>query len=223
MKFELSDSFAHFFARYGLIEFEDVFPEKDLKQLSLKLKTALEQSPEGKPLTIASNADIWLAGRNLWMKDPSILKLLTKSPVGAIASFLFKKKPLRLGYTQTILANASDTLPAELKTLDQIGSLTPVLGGALLCFESSIEEEEKDLPDLEKIRSGRIIFFSSEQTIPLPSLLGQKDLHCLLLCFAPQKVRYKLQPSDVHTHTLKKSGYVFGDLVGEKEIPYLVH
>lgn len=224
MKFELSDSFHQFFNRHGLIEFEDTLSSEDLNLLATKLQSQLVHSLEGKPLEISSNVELWKAGRDLWIQDPTIQKILTKSQIGAIASFLFKKRPLRLAYTQTLLNQASDMPLTQSFTLDDISSMTPILGGALLCFHSTtIDKEEGLIPDLTKQRTGRIIFFSANKPIDFPSLFAQKGLHCLLLCFAPAKVRYKLQPLDVNTHILKKSGYVFGDLIKEKEAPYLYH
>ncbi len=224
MKFELSDSFHQFFNRHGLIEFEETFSSEDLEQLSSKLQSQLARSLGGKPLEISSNVELWKAGRDLWLQDSTIQKILTKSQIGAIASFLFKKRPLRLAYTQTLLNQSSDIPLTQSFTLNDISSMTPILGGALLCFHSSsTHEDEGLLPDLTKQRTGRIIFFSATQPIDFPSLFAQKGLHCLLLCFAPAKLRYKLQPLDVSTHILKKSGYVFGDYIKEKEAPYLYH
>lgn len=224
MKFELLDSFHQFFNRHGLIEFEETFSSEDLEQLSLKLQSQLVRSLEGKPLEISSNVELWKAGRDLWLQDPTIQKILTKSQIGAIASFLFKKRPLRLAYTQTLLNQSSDIPLNQSFTLNDISSMTPILGGAFLCFHSSsTHEDEGLLPDLTKQRTGRIIFFSATQPIDFPSLFAQKGLHCLLLGFAPAKLRYKLQPLDVNTHILKKSGYVFGDYIKEKEAPYLYH
>ncbi len=224
MKFELSESFPQFFAKHGLIEFEDLLSPKELEELSSKLNEALVRSLNNKPLEISTNQDTWKAGRDLWAQNPQILKLLTKSPIGSVASFLFKKKPLRLAYTQMIFAQDTDIPVGQNLSVSDIGSMTPVLGGALICLQSPASYESEDLlPDLTKPRSGRVIFFSEKQQVPLPSLFAQKGLCCLLLCFAPSKVRYKLQPLDLHTHELKKSGYVFGDLIGEKEAPYLYH
>lgn len=224
MKFELLDSFHQFFNRHGLIEFEETLPLKELDLLADKLQSQLALSLEGKPLEISSNADIWKAGRDLWLQDPSILKILTKSQIGAIASFLFKKRPLRLAYAQTLFNQSSDIPINQSYNLDEISSMTPILGGALLCFHSPISHAEEGLlPEITKQRTGRVIFFSATQPIDFPSLFAQKGLHCLLLCFAATKVRYKLQPLDINTHTLKKSGYVFGDLIKEKESPYLYH
>lgn len=224
MKFELSDSFHHFFAKNNLIEFENVFSSDELNLLSSKLQNGLKQALNGKPIEIASNKNLWEAGRNLWMKDPSIQRMLTKSSIGSIASFLFKKRPLRLGYSQSIFNNASDHPFSDSFSLATISSMTPVLGGACLCFNSPTTYDQEDaLPDLARQRAGRIIFFSAEHLINFPSIFSQNGLHCLLLCFVPQKPRYKHQPLDVHTHELKKSGYVFGDILGEKEVPYLYH
>lgn len=224
MQFELSDSFHQFFSKHGLIEFEEILSSKELEELSTKITNSLLHALEGKPLEIASNADIWKAGRDLWIQDPTIQKIITKSQIGAIASFLYKKRPLRLAYTQTILNQSSDLPLSKSLSLTEISSMTPVLGGALLCFHSSVSHEGEDLlPTLIKPRTGRIVFFSATQPIDFPSLFAEKDLHCLLLCFAPSKVRYKLEALDVNTHNLKKSGYVFGDLIKEKEAPYLYH
>ena len=59
--------------------------------------------------------------------------------------------------------------------------------------------------------------------IPFPELLKTEGYQGILLAFSPSKLRYKLQPLDVHTHELKKSGYGFGDRLLEEEAPYLYH
>ena len=214
MKYELLDSFFQFFSEHGMIEFESIFSKQDLNLLSSLIQSSLSKPPRQDP---------WQMGHNLWKKQSEIKKILFKSPVGEIASFLYKKKPIRLGYTQIISTHHSSPFPNP-HTLEEISSITPIVGGALLCLSSSIEQVEKTAtPNLSLPQSGRAFFFSSKTPIPFPDLYAHKDLLCILFCFVSTGARYKLNPLDIHTHALKRSGYAFGDLIGQEEAPFLFH
>ena len=214
MKLSLSDSFRSFFNKNKILEIEDILPSADIDTLDKITDTLLSKK------TKSSFAE----GRNLWKKNEQHKKVLSSSKAGEIISFLLKKKPVRLAYTQVLTGKADKELPfSEDHTLEDISSADPILGGAILCLRSSTEKNEEDLPDLLKQTEGNIIFFSKDHPIPFPQLLAQEGYQGILIVFAPHKVRYKLQPLDIHTHELKKHGYVFGDLLSQEEAPYLYH
>ena len=225
MRFELSDSFRNFFSKNHLIEFEEIlsFDEADL--LSSKIDTLMPTSLAHIPMQNASNKELWAAGRDLWKQDPDIKKIILKSRIGEIAAFLFKKKQIRIAYTQFMMTGSQKDAPfAENRMLTEISSMDPILGGVFLSLSSPGEIfEEELLPDLKKQKKGRAIFFSAGYPIPFPELFQQKGQKTLLICFTEQRVRYKMQPLDVHTHALKKLGYTFGDLISEEDAPYIQH
>lgn len=227
MRFTLPDSYTEFFSKNQIIELEDILtlPEADL--LCSKLEKSLSNALNSKPLTIASNMEMWKAGRTLWEEDPEIKNLLLHLKLGEIAHFLFKKRPIRLAYAQTFFTEQKEDSPfSENTTLGDISSFTPVLGGVFLCLNSldSLEDKEPSLlPDLKMQKKGRAIFFSEKYPIPLLELFKQKGLRYLLLCFIPQAARYKLESKDPNTHLLKKRGYVFGDTLQENTCPYIYY
>lgn len=211
MKYDLSDTFFDFFTQHGVIEFESILSTSELETLSSLVQKEL------------STLDPWQSAYNLWQKNEEIKKILFKSSIGEVASFLSKKKPLRLAYTQTISTSHPSPF-AKNHTLEEISSVTPIAGGALLCLSSPLEEgSEAELPNLAVPRAGRIFFFTSNTPIPFPTIYEQKGITCILFCFVSAKVRYKLNPVDVHTHLWKRSGYAFGDLLNKDVIPFLYH
>lgn len=225
MRFELSDSFRNFFSKNHLIEFEEILSSDEADLLSSKIDTLLTSSLGHIPLKNASNKELWAAGRDQWKQDPEIKKIISKSRIGEIASFLFKKKQIRFVYTQSLVTGSLKDLPfSENHTLAEISSMDPILGGVFLSLSSPEETlEEELLPDFRKQKKGRALFFSAHLPIPFPELFHQKGQKTLLICFSEQRVRYKMQPLDVHTHALKKLSYTFGDLILEAEAPYLQH
>jgi hypothetical protein len=213
MKYELSDTFCQFFMEHGLIEFESILLDKELELISSLTQKELS----------SSHSDPWNLTPPIWQKNSDIKKILFKSPVGEIASFLYKKKPLRLGFLQ-LISSHHKTPFSEPRTIEEIASITPTLGGALLCLSSEVPlETQSPLPDLSAPKKGSMFFFSNKTPIPFPALHEQKNLLCLLFCFVSTKVRYKLNPLDSHTHDLKRFGYAFGDLVKADQAPFLFH
>lgn len=227
MRFTLPDSYAEFFSKNQIIELEEILTDQEADLLCSKLEIALSKALHEKPLTITSNSDMWKAGRTLWEEDPEIKNVLLHLKLGEIAHFLFKKRPIKLGYAQTFFTELKGDSPFPAKaTLTEISSFTPVLGGAFLCLNAQevLEIQEPSLlPDLKVQKKGRAIFFSGEYPLPLEELFKQKGLRYLLLCFIPQTARYKLEPKDLHTHLLKKQGYVFGDTLKEETCPYVYY
>lgn len=223
MRFSLCEAFSKFFVRHQLIEFAEVLSSEEVDLIEKSTKQGLEKALGSKPLDLASNTDLWMAGRNHYLVDGLMKRALLKSPIGQIAAFLYKKSPIRIAYTQAFFSLADDIPIKEPFNLTEISSVDPMLGGALICFNDSEEKPQELLPDLRRHSKGHVIFFSSSCPIPFPDLFKQKGLQCLLIGFAPSRIRYKLQPLDLHTHALKKLGYVFGDSIEEKDSLYLYH
>jgi hypothetical protein len=224
MRFSLPNSYSEFFLKHHVLEVEDLLSTQDAMSLSEKTEKHLLDNLHQKPLNITSNSELWKAGKNHWLIDPEIKKILFRLQLGEICHFLFKKRPIRLAYTQAVFTESKQDSPFSTPTvLEEISSSSPLLGGVLLCLSSSENQEEVMplTPDLKTIKAGRAFFFSKEYPLPFPEIFQQKGLRMLLLAFTPGKVRYKLEPKDTHTHELKKLGYGFGDLIKEDLCPYL--
>lgn len=224
MRFSLPDSYFEFFLKHQILEIEDLLSINEADQLCLKAEALILKRLSQKPLDLASNLELWKAGKNLWKDDPVIKKILFRLQFGEMSHFLFKKRPIRLAYAQTLFTeNTEDCLFSQNETLPDICCIGPLLGGALLCLRP-IENQETEthlLPNLALTKKGRVFFFSDKYPIPFPELFKQKGLRTIILYFSPGKVRYKLEPKDPLTHALKKEGYAFGDLLKEETCPYL--
>lgn len=195
-RFVLSETQRTFFSHHSLLELENIVSDSDCDRLL--------QLPQGT--------------RNLWKESLPFQKILFKLSIGHMAKELFRKHPIRLGFTQGLCT--SKPFLSKTTSLEEIASLTPIAGGALLCLSAS-PKELSPMPDLQYPQAKSITFFSSTTPIPFPSLWTDESLVAILFCFTPQHIRYKMQPADPYTHIYKKSGIVFGDLLPENECPYL--
>jgi hypothetical protein len=223
MRFSLPDSYFEFFLRNQILEIENLMTLQDVETLCKKHEELLLKHMNQKPLNLASNLELWKAGKDLWKEDPEVKKVLFRLQLGEISHILFKQRPIRLACTQALFTgDKQDSLFSETENLQNISSIGPLLGGVLLCLDTPVEQEALALlPDLKTLAKGRAFFFSGEYQIPFAELFQQKRLKMILLCFAPGKIRYKLEPKDPHTHELKKLGCGFGDSLPEELCPYL--
>jgi hypothetical protein len=225
MRFSILDEYVDFLSKHKCIEFEELLSEDEANRFNQAIERVLLKELKKKSLDQATNADLWKAGRFLWKKDAEIKKMLLKSRIGEIASFLFKKRPIRLGYDQAFFTTGGRDVPLpDLVNLKEISCIEPVLGGAIFNLsDHSFETAQPDLPDMRKQKKGNVIFFTPDYPIPFSDLFQISHLRCLVVCFTLNRVRYKLEPKDLHTHDLKKEGYVFGDLLKEETHPFLYH
>lgn len=224
MRFSLPDSYFDFLLKHQILEVESLMTLQESENLCEKTEALLLSRLHQKPLCLASNLELWKAGKNLWKEDSEIKRILFHLQLGEISHFLFKKRPIRLAYTQTFFTeNKQDSVFSAPELLESISCVGPLLGGVLLCLRSSDNQETNTplIPDLKTTKTGRAFFFSEKYPLPFPELFQQKGLRMILLAFAPEKIRYKLEPKDIHTHDFKKVGYGFGDLVKEDLCPYL--
>ncbi len=224
MRFSLPDSYSEFFARHQILEIENLMTLQDAETLAIKSEELLLKALHQKPLTLASNLELWKAGKDLWKEDSDIKKILFRLQLGEISHTLFKRRPIRLAYAQTLFTgDKQDSLFSETELLQSISCITPLLGGVLLCLDTpkNQSEEIELIPNLKALSKARAFFFSDTYPIPFAELFKHKGLKMLLIAFAPGKIRYKLEPKDLHTHELKKQGYAFGDSLKEEICPYL--
>lgn len=133
------------------------------------------------------------SGRDLDRENPPLKNALKTSRLGQVVSQLVKKKRIKIAFTQY-------HPPYGEATLEEISCVSEVCGLALI----DLEKEE-------------VIFISEKASNSFPA---KKPV--LLVAFADEKARYKLQENDPHTHALKKLGYGFGDRLTEETHPLIV-
>ncbi|MBS0628614.1 MAG: hypothetical protein JSS30_00135 [Verrucomicrobia bacterium] len=134
-------------------------------------------------------------GRDLHRGNAPLLDALHTSRLGQVASGLFGKKRLRFVFTQ--FGNFFEGV----RPIEQISSMTETCGGCVL-----------------NLHTGVATFYSAQ----FPLDFAKLEPPYLLVVFATDKARYRLQDSDPCTHLLKRLGYGFGDLITEETHPLIV-
>lgn len=221
MPFSLPDSHVEFFTKHQILELEDLLPIEDAEALCLSLEEHLKKRLKQKTLHNTSNALLWKAGRNLDKEDPKILKTLFQLQLGKLSNALFKKRPIRIAYTQTLWTeNSHDPLFSSSDTLQSISSISPILGAIIICLKSK-DPQESLLPSLTHLKQGNVFFLSEQYPVDFPKLLSQAGIRAFCIALSSGNAIYRLEPKDPHTHDLKKSGYAFGDNLPEEICSYL--
>lgn len=134
------------------------------------------------------------ASRDLQRDNPPLLSSLHTPRLGQLGSGLFGKKRLRIAFTQ-YGAVVNGVVPIE-----QITSMTETCGGCII-----------------DLQTGVTTFYNALFPIDFPAL---QDPY-LLVVFATDKARYRVQETDPHTHQLKRLGYGSGDQITEETHPLI--
>ncbi len=219
MKFALASEHRDFFAKNAFIEFEELLSQDEVESLRQHIDEVLAKRLKIKKsdLDRKSAQELFLAGRDLWRDDPAIKKQVAAPRLAEIASVLFKKKNLRLGYDQSWRTGPITGPPfLENFALQQISCLQTIAGGLILQLSPS---PPPSFPFSHPAGSG--IFIKPHFPLPFPSLFQIPRLHLLLIVYCGEKTLYVSEKNDPHTHALKKQGYVFGDLLRNDRHPLL--
>lgn len=233
MKFALDKQHKDFFFKNQTIEFSDLLNSKVCEELNSCIDQALSKRLhiDVAQLPKQNSSSLFMAGRDLWREDPLIRKIITLPRLAETASELMEARPLRLGYTQFypgIHRSVLDTsqtaysqFVSQTYSLEEISSFQGVLCGLLLCLSAP---KEQVVSDPEKISifplvPGNGAYFSPQLAMDLPTLAGLQGYRYLLIVYVHPSSVYILKEKDLHTHDLKKLGYVFGDRLSEKLNP----
>lgn len=138
-------------------------------------------------------------GRDLSRENSTIKKIVQHPRLAKLTAELVLAKTLRFGFDQVI------GYPWAFTNLSQEACISGLIAGLILPLED------------EKL-SG-IIF---KPTLDLSTLNLDPAKKYLLVAYVDRSAQYLFQPKDPYTHTLKKLGLVFGDLLPEKLHPTLV-
>ena len=193
---------------------------------------------------------LYSAGRDLWRDSPIIKKVVHENRFGEIAAQLFDKPSVRLAYDQTWRCGsyAPTTLITPVASLNEISSFQGLLGGLVLCLSDGTRKKpetvEPSTPAPIKLRPakpewlpikpvvlptldifpyepGSGIFFNGNAAFSSEALSkGAHQLYLLIAYTAPVTV-YRAQGKDIHTHSLKKLGYGFGDRLTAPKHPII--
>ncbi len=211
MRFKLIADHRKFFSQEKQIELEDVFKPEAIEALSGLVDQILGQKMR-KLIETEPPHNLFKVGRDLWRDHPDIKHFVCHRTIGHLAGQLYDPPLLQLAFTQvfrTTEQTGFSLLPPS--SLQEISCIQPLAGAALIRLKGKAHHS----PLLPKKREN-LVFFAPDLLIPWEIFFQEPHQSYLLIAFAPAKALYLLEKRDLHTHDLKKLGYVFGDrLKGE--------
>lgn len=198
MKFSLAKEHYDFFQKNYFVEFEGMITQDQIDLIRRKIKRkSRHDTPQ----------ELYLDNHDLWRSSEPIKKAIFHKRLLSILADLTSEKPLRIGHDQYLPKGFSGEF-----SLSEMSSFQGLVGGYLICLESS-EPKEEPLPfSTEK---GNVIFLHMDCTLDFSQLQGDH----LLVSVLNKKPIYRFNEADLHTHSYKKLGYVFGDKLQELDFP----
>lgn len=229
MKFSTDKAHRDYFYKHGMIEFDQLFNEGQIKELNQAIHTILlkEIPPNREKLPPSSSDGLFKVGRDLWRKNESIQKLILHKRLAEVAIELMEVKSLRMGYDQLFFGeqkpidskNPYHQLLMQTGSLQDISCLKPVICGLMICLEDAQSDDETS-PLFSK-KAGNGVFFKPEIPMDLQYLTHATKSRYLLIAFVDSRTVYVLNDRDPNTHELKRLGYVFGDRLTDSLHPLL--
>lgn len=177
MRYSITSAQISYLQKEGQIEFEELYTEAEIQIL--------------RELTSPSRHN---SGRDIEKDTPLLLSALRTPILGQIASQLFGKNQIKIGFTQRL------PFYKEASSLEEASSITETIGGALI-----------------DLQTRNILFILPQTLIDFPHLEKK-----LLITFCTEKARYIIQQFDPLSHWLKNLGYASGDLLTNQTHP-LIH
>jgi len=216
MRFKIVGDHRNFFSKERSIEFEDVFDLDQIVALSKLIDQTLAQKSR-KLIETETPDQLFKVGRDLWLDSQEIKHFVCNKRFAEIAAQLFDQKFLQLAFTQvfrSIRQTGLTILPPS--SLQQISCIQPLAGAAIIRME-----EGASFPLFPKKREN-VVFIAPDHLIPWDIFCQEQNQSFLIIAFAPSRAVYVLEKKDLHTHEMKKLGYVFGDRLKDSSHPILV-
>ncbi len=216
MRFKLLGAHREFFQNNGYIELESLLSSEEISTLASHADKLVEKRLSDQ-IAYKSPEELFRVGRDLWREDDFLRKKILSHPLAEIGAELFKKKKIMIGFDQLLRTGSkpgfSNLVPSS---LNDISSIFP-LSGALLIHLSGTRIPSEIIPSQPE----NVIFFSSDAIIPWEIFFQLPNQSYLLIAYAHPESVYVLQKKDLHTHALKKRGYVFGDRLRHETHPII--
>jgi hypothetical protein len=206
-----------FYERFGYVELESFFDEKEANNL---LSAAVDEIERRKKETLADSFEdpSLLYGYDLALSSERVQKELFSFKLAKAAYSLVRKKPLRYAF-DCLWKLPTVALRAP---VDTISSVTPLMISVVIALEDQKDRAETTPVPFEYSsfpqQKGSVAFISPQTSFQTQKVLPGRYL---LLAYSSGQLIYRLQPSDSHTHFLKRYGYVFGDQLKETTHPVL--
>lgn len=239
MKCAIAKEHRDFFQKQGWIEFEELLSDSQLVLAQQAIERILAERVKVGPERLPSfpATPLYLHGRDLWRSHPSLFPSAAHIRFVQVASDLLEKKPLRLGYDQFLPACPDEAPFAETESqiytrfLMQTADLTTVscLEGIACGVMLALDNEDSALPnetppealDVFSKQRGHVIFFRPDAPVQWNRLYAHPGCRFYLIVYTQASAHYRLQPSDPHTHALKRLGYVFNDKLNDRLHPII--
>ena len=206
-----------FFERFGYLELESFFTEKETAHLASAVEEEMERRKKKSPSALLDDPSL-LYGYDLAVSCEKIRKELFSLRLAKAAFSLVRKKPLRYAF-DTFWKIPEFSISSS---LEDISSVTPLLISAVIALESQRDEvaavsvpfEYRSFPQ----HKGSVAFIASKTVITTSSSFPGRYL---VIAYSAGQLMYRLQSQDPNTHFLKRYGYVFGDTLKETTHPVL--
>lgn len=231
MKFIIDKEEREIFRKYGLIEFEGLFKEAQLKSLNQAITQILSKRTAKVSVPLLQDELLFQQGGDLWRENKEISKILSSADIPQIAAELTGQKPLRLGY-DLFLPNSTpqkeigeySKFLSQNKPLQDICCIQGAVCGFIFPLEGEkegkevIESEEEESPLFLTNTEGNGVFFSSEVPLDFTKI----NSSYLMVVYVKALSVYIFKEEDPHPHGLKKQGYNFGDKLTNTLNPIVV-
>jgi hypothetical protein len=208
MRFKITGDHRKVFEKQGFIAFENVLPKSLVVEAAAGVDTVLSKRLK-KLIDTASPHELFKVGRDVWRQEGVVSRLVQNRAMAQIGAELFKESRLLLAFDQSLRATATvGLIEIEPMSLAEMSSIQPLAGAALVRLKGGAMPSPL-LPPLET----DVVFITPQLQIPWPLFFQESHHSFILIAYAPAKAQYLLEKKDLHTHELKKLGYVFGDRI----------
>jgi hypothetical protein len=216
MRFKVEGPHREFFEKNGFIEFESLLTTEEIAELAAGADKLLEKRLSSQ-LEFRSAEELYKVGHDLWRDDPILRKKVTSRALAKLVGDMVKKETLYLAFDQLFRTGATPGFPGRLPaSLNAISCIQPLAGALLLHLSGT------SFPSpLLSSRPENVMLLSPKLTIPWETFFELPHQSYLLIAYAAPEARYVLEKKDLHTHALKKLGYVFGDRLQADHNPIL--
>lgn len=149
---------------------------------------------------VEATKKIVLDTRDLSHTTPLVKEITHCHRLAKLASELTRVRFLRFGFDQVLCP------PVAIGNLHNEVCIQGLMCALFICLDGDAV--------------GRGIF--AQATADLATLPLDPEKRYFVIGWAEEKALYRLEPKDLHTHQLKKLGYVFGDRLKEQWHPTLI-
>ncbi|MBN2479219.1 MAG: hypothetical protein JXA94_03240 [Parachlamydiales bacterium] len=213
MKYLVLDSQINFYKEKGYIEFEEILKEEEILALENEIEILLKNQLGD--LESASFMQRYLAGRDLFRKSEFIKKISLRKNLASIAANLNNKKSLRIGYDQAIFSIGKNPFE-DMVSLDNISAFQGLICAVIIKLDSNEATTNSYLPS----KRSNCIFVKNSFGINFEGIFANEQKF-FMITYADLKTIYRLNKKDPCVNSLKKFGYVFGDVLKDEYNPII--